>query len=236
MRMHHLSALTAAAFLAACSDELAKQSPPGEPEDFLRAADVLVAAQCELDRAARRDPARFRFRKVDLSLTLTVQRTEAVGGGITLTIPIASTDVTLRRERTPSGAALRKMDFRTTYSVGQTRACPSEAMPTTPDGIRLIEGGLGLREWIGEMDALVAKSGSLPTEANYQMTFEIAVDNSLSPIFSRPVDDVDGSLSTRDLRAREVKHRIAVTIVPDGAAPAGALKEAADRFLARIDG
>ena len=136
-------------------------------------------------------------------MTLTVQRTEAIGGGITLTIPIASTDLTLRRERTPTGAALRKMDFRLSHRIGSAPDCPTEEQPKTASGARYIAGGLGLVEWIAEADTLVTKSGQVPSEVNYQLTFEVALSKDLSPIFSRPIDDVDGTLSSRGAEAAQ---------------------------------
>ena len=224
MRHRLTSALLALSLATGCSEDLSEQRPPGQPGDFVRAADILVTAQCELDKAAARDPARFRFRTaevvdftgrvvpsaaapvpggVSLTMTLTVQRTEAIGGGITLTIPIASTDLTLRRERTPTGAALRKMDFRLSHRIGSAPDCPTEEQPKTASGARYIAGGLGLVEWIAEADTLVTKSGQVPSEVNYQLTFEVALSKDLSPIFSRPIDDVDGTLSSRGAEAAQ---------------------------------
>lgn len=235
-----ISLLLGAAFLtvlAGCNRSSGPPTPPGKPDDFVRAADVLVAAQCELNAAAARDGATVRFRKAEVTMTLTVQRTEATGGGITLAIPIASTEVQLSRNRTPRGAALRKMDFRITHALGEPGECPTKDHPLTASGVRYIDGGLGLGEWLAETDTLVAKSGQVPAAVNYELVFEVAVSSDLSPVFSRPINDADGSLSTRDSDAREVKHRIAVTIVPEvkgRAVSDKARQDAAREFLDRI--
>ena len=226
-------ALALVAGLAACDREPPALTPPGGPEDFLRAADILAAAQCELDAAAQRAGPRFTAKKAEITMTLTVRVSEATGGGITLTIPIASTDLTLRRDRVPEGTALRTMDFRLTHAFGTTPACPSEAMPVTPSGLRYIEGGLGLAEWVSETDTLVTHAGRAPSEVNYAMRFDVTISDDRSPVFTRPVDDIDGSVTRQDATARNIRHRIAVTIVP-GQASDSALAEAADRFLDRI--
>lgn len=227
-------ALALVASLAACDREPPELTPPGGPEDFLRAADILAAAQCELDAAAERASPRFTAMKAEITMTLTVRVSEATGGGITLTVPIASTDLTLRRDRVPEGTALRTMDFRLTHVFGTTPSCPSEDMPATPGGLRYIEGGLGLAEWVSETDSLVTHAGRAPREVNYAMSFDVTISDDRSPIFSRPIEDIDGSFTRQDATARETRHRIAVTIVP-GQASDRALAEAADRFLDRID-
>lgn len=230
---------SAVAFLlaAACSRELSDQVPPGSPEDFVRAADILVAAQCELDRAAALHAQSLGVKQADITLTLTVQEVEAVGGGVTLGIPIAGTNVTLTRERTPRGATYREMDIRLTHTFGQAPACPTKEKPKTKDGVTFIEGGLGLAEWIGEASTLARKAQTLPHELNYAMIFEVALASDLSPVFDRPIDDVSGSLASRDTDDREVKHRIAVTALPkptgQRAATEKTLREAARDFLIR---
>ena len=60
----------AASFLIACDREISPQVPPGVPEDFVRAADILVAAQCEMDAAVAASPQEFAITKVELTLTL----------------------------------------------------------------------------------------------------------------------------------------------------------------------
>lgn len=225
--------------LGACDREPPALRPPGGTDDFLRAADVLVAAQCELDRAAARPGKKFSAAKAEIALTLTVRVSESTGGGISLTIPIASTDLTIRRDRVPEGTALRKMDFRIVHRIGSTPACPTAAAPEAVSGLRYIEGGLGLQSWIAEADTLIARSGQVPTEVNYAMSFDVTVSDDRSPVFTRPLDDADGSFSRNDANAREVLHRIAVTIVPNdrsGATSDRARSQAADRFLDRIDG
>lgn len=225
--------------LAACNSDPPELTPPGRDEDFLRAADILAATQCELDRAAQRSAPGFAAKKAEIAMTLTVQVSESTGGGITLTIPIASTDLTIRRDRVPAGAALRKMDFRFVHEIGTAPTCPTEAMPETPEGLRYVAGGLGLAEWLAETDTLVRHAGHAPREINYAMSFDVTLSDDRSPVFSRPIDQVDGSLSRQDATAREIRHRVAVTITPN--APAGrtadrARQEAADRFLDRIGG
>ena len=131
MPLPKLLALAFVAALAACDRDPPELTPPGRPEDFLRAADVLVAAQCELDAAATRADPRFSAKKAEMTLSLLVRVAESTGGGITLTIPIASTDLTLRRDRVPEGEALRRMDFRITHTFGTTPACPSGDAPLT---------------------------------------------------------------------------------------------------------
>lgn len=228
-------ALALVAALAACDREPPELRPPGGPEDFLRAADVLVAAQCELDAAAARSDPRFQAKKAEITLSLLVRVSETTGGGITLTIPIASTDLTIRRDRVPEGTALRRMEFRVTHTLGATPACPSAEAPRTASGLRFIEGGLGLGEWVGETDRLAAQAGRVPHEVNYAMSFEVALSDERSPIFSRIDDSVESGLSGQDASARELRHRIAVTLLP-GQPGDRALREAADRFLERIGG
>lgn len=225
--------------LAACDRDPPELRPPGGPEDFLRAADVLVAAQCELDRAIKSSPAAFPAKKAEIAMTLTVQVSESTGGGVTLSIPIASTNLTVRRDRVPQGAAFRRMDFRITHDLGSTPACPTENAPTTATGIRFIDGGLGLDAWVSETGTLARQAGQTPHAINYSLSFDIAISDDRSPVFSRPINDADGSLTRTNTNAREVRHRIAVTMVPDArAGPASdrARRDAADRFLERIGG
>ncbi|AZQ66941.1 hypothetical protein EF888_07180 [Silicimonas algicola] len=223
------------AILAACDGDPPELTPPGSPEDFLRAADILVAAQCELDAAAARADPGFIARKADITLSLLVRVSESTGGGITLTIPIASTDLTLRRDRVPEGTAIRRMDFRIIHTLGDTLACPSADAPLTATGLRFIEGGLGLAEWVTETDRLVAHAGHAPSEVNYAMSFDVTLSDDRSPVFSRPTDSIETDFTRQDASAREVRHRIAVTIVP-GQPFDGALHDAATRFLDRIGG
>lgn len=238
IRYSGIAALTIG-LLGACNQETPALRPPGEAEDFLRAADVLVAAQCELDRAMSSTGDAFPSAKAEIAMTLTVQVSKATGGGVTLVIPIAATDLTIRRDRVPEGAAIRKMDFRVTHTFGAAPDCPTAEAPTTPEGVRFIEGGLGLAEWVAEAGTLTERAGQTPHEINYALSFDIAVSNDRTPIFSRPIDDVDGSLTRNDTSAREVRHRIAVTMIPDkagGKAADTARRDAADRFLDRIGG
>jgi hypothetical protein len=221
--------------LAACDRAPPELTPPGSPEDFLRAADVLAAAQCELDAAALRTNPGFPAKKADITLSLLVRVSESTGGGITLTIPISSTDLTFRRDRVPEGTALRRMDFRITHIFGDTQACPSADAPLSATRLRFIEGGLGLDEWITETDRLVAHTGHAPHEVNYAMSFEVALSDDRSPVFSRAMDSIASDFTRQDASAREVRHRIAVTIIP-GRPRDDTLHEAANRFLDRIGG
>lgn len=237
MKVSPLLAMAAIAFLAGCDRDTPDLVPPGGPDDFLRAADVLVAAQCELDRAAAARAGPLKVARAEIAMTLTVRVSESTGGGISLTIPIASTDLTLRRDRVPEGAAFRKMDFRITHDIGSAPDCPSEALPTAPGGARFIKGGLGLTEWMTETAILSRQSGQVPYEVHYAMSFDVSVSDDRSPVFTRPFDDIDGSFTRQDANAREVRHRIAVTIAPGatGRAGDGKRRAAADRFLERID-
>ncbi|MDU8946677.1 hypothetical protein [Ovoidimarina sediminis] len=228
-------ALVFVAALTACDREPPALAPPGGPEDFLRAADVLAAAQCELDAIATRSDPRFSASKAEITLTLFVRVSETTGGGITLTIPIASADLTIRRDRVPEGTALRQMDFRITHNFGTTPACPTPDAPRTATGVRFIEGGLGLAEWVTETDRLVAHAGRVPRELNYAMSFDVTLSDDRSPVFSRPIDTIDAGFTRKDATAREVRHRIAVSIVP-GKPSDSELHDAANRFLDRIGG
>lgn len=222
------------AALAACDREPPALVPPGGEEDFLRAADVLAAAQCELDAAAARSDPRFTAKQAEITLSLIVQVSESTGGGVTLTIPIGATDLTLRRDRVPEGAALRLMDFRITHTFGSTLTCPTADAPLTETGLRYIDGGLGLAEWVTETDRLMAHTGRAPSELNYAISFDVTLSDDRSPVFSRPIDSIDAGFTRQEAGAREVRHRIAVTIVP-GRPRDGALHDAANRFLERID-
>jgi hypothetical protein len=229
----------AASFLIACDREISPQLPPGVPEDFVRAADILVAAQCEMDAAVAASPQEFAITKAELTLTLTVQRVEATGGGVTLGIPIAGTNLTLSRDRTPRGATFREMDFRITHDIGSAPDCPTKDAPTTDAGIRYIEGGLGLSEWIGESRDLARKSGEIPTAVSYAMIFEVALSSSLAPVFNQPIDEVSSSLASRDSDNRDVRHRLVATALPSGpgrkAASDAKLRKAAEDFLSRTN-
>lgn len=235
MPLPRTSALALIAGLAACEGDPPQLTPPGSPADFLRAADILVAAQCELDAAAARANPSFSAKKADITLSLLVRVSESTGGGITLTIPIASTDLTLRRDRVPEGTALRRMNFRITHTFGTTPACPSADAPLTSTGLRFIEGGLGLAEWVTETDRLVAHAGRAPREVNYAMSFDVTLSDDRSPVFSRPIDSIETAFTRQDASAREIRHRIAVTVVP-GQPRDSALQDAANRFLDRIGG
>ena len=222
------------AVLAACDRDPPALTPPGGPEDFLRAADVLASAQCELDAAVARADPRFSASQAEITLSLVVQVSESTGGGVTLSIPIGGTDLTIRRDRVPEGTALRVMDFRISHTFRAIPICPSAEVPLTETGLRFIDGGLGLVEWISEVDRLVEHGGRVPREVNYAISFDVTISDERSPVFSRPIDTIDAGFTRQDAGAREVRHRIAVTIVP---APAGkgALQDAANRFLERID-
>lgn len=235
MRLPITQALALVVALAACNRDPPELRPPGSPEDFLRAADVLVAAQCELDAAAARGDPRFVAKKAEITLTLLVRVSEATGGGITLTIPIASTDLTIRRDRVPEGEALRRMDFRMTHIFGTTPACPSVDARVTATGLRYVEGGLGLAEWLEETDRLAEQAGRAPHEVNYAMSFEVTLSNDNSPVFARSDESVASDFTRQEASARELRHRIVVTIVP-GQPNDSALHDAANRFLDRIGG
>ena len=227
------------AFLVACNQDLSPLTPPGDPEDFVRAADIVVAAQCELDAAVAANVQGLSIEKADLTLTLTVQRVEATGGGVTLGIPIVGTNLTLSRERTPRGATFREMDFRIVYDIGTAPDCPTKENPVTASGVRFIDGGLGLSEWVRESATLAAKSDAVPVAVNYAMVFEVALTSDLSPVFDRPIDDVSGSLASRDSDDREVRHRLVATALPKrpGKAPPSDkdLQIAAENFLQRTN-
>ena len=228
-----------AGVLIACDREISPQVPPGLPEDFVRAADILVAAQCELDAAVAAAPEEFAVKKAELTLTLTVQRVEAVGGGVTLGIPIAGTNLTLSRDRTPRGATFREMDFRITHEIGTAPECPTKEAPLTTNGVRFIEGGLGLAEWINESAGLSRKSGETPTAVKKTMIFEVALSSALSPVFDQPIDELSSTLASRDSDNREVRHRLIATTLPTapGQRPASDtdLRQAAQDFLSRTD-
>ena len=228
-------ALALIAVLAACDRDPPELRPPGGPEDFVRASDVLVAAQCELDLAAARANPKFRARKAEIALSLLVRVSESTGGGITLTVPIAATDLTLRRDRVPAGTALRRMEFRVTHVLGTTPSCPSAGTPVSASGPRYVEGGLGLGEWIRETDRIAAHAGRAPRQVSYAMSFEVTLSRDRSPVFSRIDDSISSDFTRQDASAREVRHRIAVTMVP-GPPSDRVLQDAADRFLDRIGG
>ena len=235
MPLSRYLALALAATLSACDGAPPELRPPGGPEDFLRAADVLAAAQCELDAAAARTNPRFAATRAEITLSLLVRVSKSTGGGITLSIPIAGTDLRLRRDRVPEGAAIRRMDFRITHDLGSTPACPSAEAPLTASGLRFVEGGLGLAEWVAETDRLVEHAGRAPNEVNYAMSFDVTFSDDRSPVFSRPDDTIGSDFTRQDAKARETRHLIAVTIVP-GRTDSRTLDDAADRFLERIGG
>lgn len=235
MPPHRFHAFALVLALAACDRDPPELIPPGGPEDFLRAADILAAAQCELDASATRSGPQFFANRAEITLTLLVQISESTGGGVTLTIPIGVTDLTLRRDRVPEGTALRVMDFQITHDFGTTPSCPSAEAPLTATGLRYIEGGLGLSEWVTETDRLVALTGRAPSEVNYAMSFDVTLSDDRSPEISRPFDSVGAAFTRQNVNARDSRHRIAVTIVP-GEAPEDALRDAANRFLDRLDG
>lgn len=222
--------------LTGCGQRSVVGMPYVSEDDFLRTSDILVAAQCELKRAASRTDPGFRFEKAVITMMLTVVANESTGGGLTLAVPIAGTRLTLDRSRRPIGSAIRRMDFQITYDVSQPIDCPSETQTRTADGVRYIEGGLGLSEWLGETDALVRKSGTTPAEINYLLGFDIALSSSLNPIISFPNDDgISPDVSSQNVDDRRTAHRIAVTILPgpEGKGTAAERREAARAFLDR---
>lgn len=235
MALRRTLVFTLFAMLTGCDTDPPELRPPGAPEDFLRASDVLVAAQCELDSAAARAAPSFFAEKAEITLTLLVRVSETTGGGITLTIPISATDLTLRRDRVPAGEALRRMEFRVSHTFATTPVCPSEEAPITSSGLRFVEGGLGLTEWLKETDRLAVHAGQTPHEINYSMSFDVTLSDDRSPVFSRAEDTIASDFSRQDTNARETRHRIVVTIVP-GKPSDAALKDAAQRFLDRIGG
>ena len=81
----------------------------------------------------------------------------------------------------------------------------------------------------------MAHAGRAPSELNYAMSFDVTLSDDRSPVFSRPFDSIDAGFTRQDTNARESRHRIAVTMIP-GRPADSALKEAANRFLDRIDG
>jgi hypothetical protein len=225
-----LSALVIFA-LTGCGQRPVVEMPRVSEEDFLRASDILVAAQCELNRAAERTGAGFKFEKAVITMMLTVVVNESTGGGLTLAIPIAGSRITLDRSRRPIGSAIRRMDFQVTHDVKQPIDCPSETQIRTANGVRYIEGGLGLSEWFGETDTLVRNAGTAPSEINYWLGFDIALSTSLNPIISRSNGDgIRPDLSAENADDRRVAHRIAVTILPG---PEGKGTEAERRAAAR---
>ena len=231
-----LSALAIFA-LTGCGERPVVGMPRVSEEDFLRTSDVLVAAQCELNRAASRPGPGFKFEKAVITMMLTVVVNESTGGGLSLAIPIAGTRLTLDRSRRPIGSAIRRMDFQVTHDVTQAIDCPSETQNRTADGVRYIEGGLGLSEWLGETDTLVRNAGTTPSEINYWLGFDIALSTSLNPIISRTDDDgIRPDLSSENVDDRRVAHRVAVTILPgrDGKVTAAERREAARAFLERV--
>jgi hypothetical protein len=223
--------------LAGCGEQPVVGMPAVSEDDFLRTSDILVAAQCELNRAAGRDSPGFRFDKAVITMTLTVVVNEATGGGLSLAIPIAGSRVTLDRSRRPIGSAIRRMDFQTTHDVRRSIDCPTEEMTRTAGGVRYIEGGLGLSEWLAETDALVKNAGTTPSEINYSLGFDIALSSSLNPVISRPDDDgISPDISSENADDRRVAHRLAVTILPgrEGSGAEAERRDAARAFLDRI--
>ena len=67
------------------------------------------------------------------------------------------------------------------------------------------------------------------------MSFDVTLSDDRSPVFSRPIEDIDTDISRQDATARRVRHRIAVTMLP-GRVRDDALGAAANRFLERIGG
>jgi hypothetical protein len=223
--------------LTGCGQRPMVEMPRVSEEEFLRTSDILVAAQCELNHAASRPASGFKFEKAVITMMLTVVVNESTGGGLSLAIPIAGTELTLDRSRRPIGSAVRRMDFQVTHDVTQAIDCPSATQKRTADGVRYIEGGLGLSEWLGETDTLVRNAGTTPSEINYWLGFDIALSTSLNPIISRPDDDgIRPDLSSENVDDRRVAHRIAVTILPgpEGKGTASERREAARAFLERV--
>ena len=213
-------------------------TPFASDDDLLKASDVILAAQCELNREAARPDQAFPFRKAVLTMTMTVVVTEATGGGLTLAIPIAGSRISLERGRRPVGSAVRRMDVRFVHDVTTAIDCPAKERPTTENGVRYIDGGLGLDQWIRETDLIAARSGALPAEVNYALNFDISLSDSFNPVFSRSSSSgVSPDLTPENTDARRVGHQIAVTIVPEerGRRLAdAALLEAAQRFQDRL--
>ena len=225
--------------LAACGERPTVGVPPASDDDLLKASDVIVSAQCELNRQAAAGVDGIAFRRAVLTMTLTVAVTEATGGGLTLSIPVAGSRIALERGRRPVGTALRRMDIQILHDVTRPLACPSNAAPTTVDGVRYIEGGLGLEEWIVESGAIARRSGTLPTELHYDLKFEIGLSDDFNPVFSRSsAAGVSPDLSPENADSRLVAHRVAVTVIPDG--QRGRVTDddrlgAAQRYLARTN-
>ena len=224
--------------LVGCGERPVVQMPAVSEEEFIQTSDLLVAAQCELNRAARRPDPGFRFEQAVITMTLTVVANESTGGGLTLTIPIAGSSITLERLRRPIGSAIRRMDFQTIHDVNQSTDCPNETVRKTGNGVRYIEGGLGLSEWIDETDALLRNARTVPTEINYSLGFDIALSSSLNPIISLPSDNgISPDLSSERADDRRVAHRVAVTILLGKGSSASEAEriEAARAFLDRIN-
>ena len=173
-----------------------------------------------------------------MTMTMTVVVSEATGGGFTLSIPIAGSRIALDRARRPIGSAVRRMDIQFVHDVRTDIECPSSDMATNSQGVRYIEGGLGLEQWIEETGSIVARSASQPAEINYTLGFDIALSDSFNPVFSRSSDGgISPDVSPEDVDSRRVAHRVAVTILPE--APGRRISEpqlleAARRFLDRI--
>jgi hypothetical protein len=81
----------------------------------------------------------------------------------------------------------------------------------------------------------VVHVGRVPHDLNYAMCSDVNLSDDRSPAFARPIDIIDAGGNLQGASTREVRHRIAVTIVP-GEPCESALHEAADRFLDRLRG
>ena len=165
-------------------------------------------------------------------------RVTQTGGGLTLAIPVAGSRVSLDQARRPLGSAVREMEVQIVHNPRDTLACPSKEAPETADGVRFIEGGLGLTEWIRETTTIASRTGAKPEVLNYALAFDISLTSSFNPIFSRTSEvGVSPDLAPENADARRVGHRIAVTVLPDGArgrATNRSRLEAAERHLARL--
>lgn len=224
--------------LVSCGEDVAVGVPNASDDAILRVSDVVVAAQCELNRAAARQGAEVRFRKAVLTMTMTAVVSEATGGGLTLTIPLAGSSISLERARRPIGSAVRRMDVQIVHDIGASIDCPSADTPVLANGVRLIEGGLGLERWLEEADRVATRTGQLPVEVNYSLGFDIGLTNSFNPVFSRSSDSgVNPDVSPETADTSRMAHRIVVTLLPVRAGRVASEAdhlEAAGRYLRRI--
>ena len=159
-----IAVASAILMLAACGEDVAVGVPKTSDDDILKVSDIVVAAQCELNRAAARQGANLKLNRAVLTMTLTAVVSEATGGGLRLSVPIAGSSISLERARRPIGSAVRRMDVQIVHDVGRPIDCPSKEDPVTAGGVRHIEGGLGLERWLIEADSVAARTGGVPVE------------------------------------------------------------------------